>query len=69
MANHEQAVRDAAHALKTSITTAIVAGYRVHWPANIDDLDKVAISETGNVVKSETLTRKLISTFSRPIPE
>lgn len=69
MANHEQAVRDAAVALKVAITEATAAGYRVHWPTNAVDLDKVAISETGAVVKDETLTRKPVSTLSRPIPE
>lgn len=69
MANLEQAVRDAALALKIAITEAQEAGYRVDLPAQAGDLDKVAISETGNVAKEETLTRKPVSTFSKPIPE
>lgn len=69
MANHEQAVRDAAVALKKAITEAEAAGYRVNLPAQAGDLDKVAISETSKVAKEETLTRKPLSTFGRPIPE
>jgi hypothetical protein len=68
MANHEQAVRDAASALKEAIIEAQAAGYRVDLPAQVADLDKVAISETGSVVK-EPVERKPVSTFNRPLPE
>lgn len=49
MANHEQAVRDAAAALGTALTEATAAGYRIHWPSNAAGLDAIAISETGRV--------------------
>lgn len=69
MANHEQAVRDAAVALKTAIVEAEKAGYRVNLPAQVGDLDKVAISETGKVAPEERPPRQPVSTFSRPISE
>lgn len=54
MATKEQAVRDAAAALKTAIAEAVAAGYRVDWPGNADDLDKIAISATGAVVEEDS---------------
>jgi hypothetical protein len=53
MANNEQAVRDAAAALKKAITEAKAAGYRIHWPSNADGLDTIAISETSAVKQPE----------------
>jgi hypothetical protein len=46
----EQAVRDAALALQSAIADAVAAGYRVNWPGNAADLDKIEISATGKVV-------------------
>jgi hypothetical protein len=49
MTNHEQAVRDAAIELKTAITEAVGAGYRIAWPSNPAGLDAIAVSETRRV--------------------
>lgn len=51
MSNNEQAVRDAAEALKTAINEARAAGYRVDWPGNSDGLDRISISATDAVVE------------------
>jgi hypothetical protein len=51
MASKEQAVRDAAVALKTAIADATAAGYRIVWPANATELEQIAISATGAVVE------------------
>jgi hypothetical protein len=64
----EQAVRDAALALKTAIEEAVAAGYRVDLPSLAGDLDKIAISETGKMVR-DRIERKPVSTFSRPISD
>lgn len=53
MANNEQAVRDAAVALKRAIVEAVAAGYRIDWPNNAAGLDTIAISETGVVKQPE----------------
>jgi hypothetical protein len=68
MADKDQAVRDAAAALKTAIAEAVADCYRVHWPGGADDLDKIAVSATGNVKAPEPVTRKPTSTLSRPLP-
>jgi hypothetical protein len=69
MVNHEQAVRDAALALKTAIGEAVAAGFRVNLPAQVGDLDKVAISETAKMPPREPLTRPPVSTFKQPLPD
>jgi hypothetical protein len=51
MATKEQAVRDAAGALKSAIAEATAAGYRVAWPANADGLDSIAVSATAATVE------------------
>lgn len=53
MADNEQAVRDAAAALKTAIIKATASGYRVDWPGNLAGLDTIAISETGAAKQPE----------------
>lgn len=68
MANHEQAVRDACVALKTAIEEAQAAGYRVNLPAQVADLDKVAISETAKV-KPDVPERAPVATLHRPLPQ
>jgi hypothetical protein len=64
MANNEQAVRDAAAALKTAITEAVAAGYRVEWPSNVAGLDTIAISETGKMKQPEPVVQAIAP--SRP---
>lgn len=55
MATNEQAVRDAALALRDAIADAVAAGYRIDWPSNAAGLDKIAISETGRIGQSVPL--------------
>lgn len=65
MDNHEQAVRDAAAALKTAIESATAAGYRVHWPGRAADLDRIEISGTARVVTTEPAKPAAPQTFGR----
>jgi hypothetical protein len=60
MTNHEQAVRDAAAALKTAIADATLAGYRIEWPSNAAALDLIAISETSAVQAAEAPAQEAV---------
>lgn len=62
----EQAVRDAALALKTAITEAAAAGYRVEWPGKADDLDRIAVSSTSKVVEEAKPPAASTGFASRP---
>jgi hypothetical protein len=53
MASPDQAVRDAASALKAAISAATSVGYRVEWPSRVEDLDAVAVSETAAVAQPQ----------------
>lgn len=55
VATEEQAVRDAANALRDAIRTAESTGYRVHWPVNPNDLPVISISETAKVERTRVV--------------
>jgi len=69
MADHEQAVRDAAVALETAVTEAQAAGVRVDLPMQATDIDKVSVSETSKLPPRPPLTKPPVSTLAAPLPD
>lgn len=51
--NHEKNVREAAGALHKAISEARAAGYAVVYPATVEGLPGIAISETAKVQPSK----------------
>lgn len=63
MADLESNVRAAATALHDAIVAAQAAGYLVPFPRMLDELNRIAISETGKVKPAET---PKVATFGSP---
>lgn len=56
MSKEETAVRDAANTLYGAIQNARAAGLRVDWPARLEELPQIAVSETSRTAATVTVT-------------